>query len=133
MIEGSRLVELFNEYCDPERSDTHSKVERDRSYHSPEKRDRDEYASHESHSPPSPQIVLPLPQASVDDKDQLVLRLVRQRKAIRNNDVQQLLGLSRPAAGARLRKLVQRGDLVMHGTKAVAFYTEASHDPNEAR
>lgn len=69
----------------------------------------------------------------LNDGDERILDLARRSGQIRNRDVRQLLKISRPAAGNRLRKLVKLEYLKMHGTKAVAFYTLNSEVIDAAR
>jgi len=112
VINGAKLTELFQKYCDPKRPVT-----------TPSKpRPHRNATLFEDYSKPSPQ-PRRVPRPDLDEKDRSVLELARQKSQIRNKDVQDLLGLSRAASSMRLRKLVDRGYLIMHGSKALAYYT----------
>jgi HJR/Mrr/RecB family endonuclease len=117
VINGARLVDLFHEYCNPARphpAAVHPEPERP----APARKEEAQDPARSSR----------LPYSGLDEKDCSVLELVRKRSRIRNKDVQELLSLSRPASGARLRKLVDSGYLIMHGTKGVAYYTETDRE-----
>lgn len=112
VIDGTSLVELFHKYCDPTRPIA-TPVE---------SHPHQDFTLFEEHPQPAPRPQrVPLPDLS--EKDRSVLDLVKEKTQIQNKDVQDLLGLSRAVAGARLKKLVDRFYLTMHGTKAVAYYT----------
>ena len=120
IIERCDLVHLFEEHCDPNKvavfepnghvTEQLSTVPADGQARQPKDQIKVPFLD---------KIKVPF----LDKKDMLILEHVRGTGEIRNKDVQELLGLSRPGSSARLRKLVQRGHLIMHGTKAVAFYT----------
>ena len=112
VIDRRDLVRLFEEYCDPNLA-----AELEPNVEVAELLIGVPFDS--GVSEPTNQLQVPF----LDKKDLLILEHVREMGEIRNRDVQELLGLSRPGAGGRLRKLVRRGLLEMHGTKAVAFYT----------
>ncbi|MFQ5852956.1 MAG: helicase HerA-like domain-containing protein [Candidatus Binatia bacterium] len=112
VIDGRELINLFERYCDPSQPRA-SKVQTT--------------ALHTGSPPPSsvssPPKRVPGLDPSLDSKDRQILELVCERKQIRNKDIQELLKLSRPGTSARLMKLTRLRYLMMHGTKAIAFYT----------
>jgi DNA-binding Lrp family transcriptional regulator len=61
-------------------------------------------------------------------KDRRILHLVGAKEEIRRGDVLELTGLSPQGASARLKRLVDRGFLVMHGTRRAAYYTLPDDD-----
>jgi len=113
IVEGPDLTELFIKHCDPERLAANTnrtlRVQPDLPL-------GDETNTEPPEQPPS----------DLTPRDREVLRLFEGRREIRNKDVQELLGVSRAAAWGRLKKLVGKGYLVLHGSKAVAFYTKRS-------
>lgn len=111
VIEGPQLVELCITHCDPERQDK----DVNRPLRS------EDHASQQIHDDAKEQRIDP---SGLTPKDRQVLDLLRSKAEIRNQDVQVLLGVSRPAAWTRLKRLVDKGYLTMHNTKSLAFYTK---------
>lgn len=125
VIEGRRLVELFEQYCNPEKvaPEATPRLTLSLTDEVPKVGTTQQQQIAQCSLFEERKVSMP----DLDFKDRQILELFNQRDEIRNKDVQDLLHLSRPAAGNRLRKLVYDGYLSMHGTKAVAYYTKAEN------
>ncbi len=117
VIQGVELIGLFEKYCgSPQPSANNVSITP-----TPPSKPAPNMYYKPSATPPK---LFPEIEHFLDSKDRQILQLVYERKQIRNKDIQDLLHLSRPGVSARLAKLTRLNYLVMHGTKAIAFYTQ---------